>query len=231
LKAGGGQAAALLKKEAELMSMTKMTMIQSFAAAAFGVSALSCGSASAQDAAAAPAAPQGWFKVCAKQEDNDICNVQNIVTADSGQLLTAVSLIEVKGKITKKILQISVPTGRLIPAGIGMQVGQNKPTKVEYAICFPDRCIAESALSAELIAALKKGSDLTLTSVNFQNKPNPLKISLSGFGAAYDGPGMKQSDLEEQNKKLQEEMIKRKADFEKKLKDEQDKAKAAGNGG
>ncbi len=133
--------------------------------------------------------PQGWFKVCAKQEDNDICNVQNIVTADSGQLLTAVSLIEVKGKITKKIMQISVPTGRLIPAGIGMQIGQNKPTKIEYAICFPDRCIAEAALSNELIAALKKGADLTLTSVNFQNKPNPLKISLNGFGAAYDGPG------------------------------------------
>ena len=208
------------------MSKTRMTMIQALAGAAFAASALS-GAASAQEAGAAP---QGWFKVCAKQEDNDICNVQNIVTADSGQLLTAVSLIEVKGKVTKKVLQISVPTGRLIAAGIGMQIGQNKPTKVEYAICFPDRCIAESTLSNELIAALKKGADLTLTSVNFQNKPNPLKISLNGFGAAYDGPGMKQSDLEAQNKKLQEEMTKRKAEFEKKLKDEQDKAKA-GSGG
>ncbi len=209
------------------MFNTKMIMTQLFAGAAFAVGTLSGGAAVAQDAGAAP---QGWFKVCAKQEDNDICNVQNIVTADSGQLLTAVSLIEVKGKVTKKVLQISVPTGRLIAAGIGMQIGQNKPTKVEYAICFPDRCIAESTLSNELIAALKKGADLTLTSVNFQNKPNPLKISLAGFGAAYDGPGMKQSDLEAQNKKLQEEMTKRKADFEKKLKDEQDKAKA-GSGG
>ncbi len=210
------------------MSNTKIAMIQTLAAAVIGVSGLSVTTASAQQA---NAAPQGWFKVCAKQEDNDICNVQNIVTADSGQLLTAVSLIEVKGKVTKKVLQVSVPTGRLIPAGIGMQIGQNKPTKIEYAICFPDRCIAEAALSNELIAALKKGADLTLTSVNFQNKPNPLKISLNGFGTAYDGPGMKQSDLEEQNKKLQEEMSKRKDEFEKKLKAEQDKAKAAGNGG
>lgn len=212
------------------MSKATIAMIPTLAVAIAGFSAISISSANAQ-AAAAPAAPQGWFKVCAKQEDNDICNVQNIVTADSGQLLTAVSLIEVKGKITKKIMQISVPTGRLIPAGIGMQIGQNKPTKIEYAICFPDRCIAEAALSNEMIAALKKGADLTLTSVNFQNKPNPLKISLNGFGAAFDGPGMKQSELEEQNKKLQEEMTKRKADFEKKLKEEQDKAKAAGNGG
>ncbi len=204
-----------------------MIMTRMFAGAAFAAVAMTGAPALAQDAGAAP---QGWFKVCAKQEDNDICNVQNIVTADSGQLLTAVSLIEVKGKVTRKIMQISVPTGRLIAAGIGMQIGQNKPTKVEYAICFPDRCIAESALSNELVAALKKGADLTLTSVNFQNKPNPLKISLTGFGAAYDGPGMKQSDLEAQNKKLQEEMAKREAVQQKKLKEEQDKAKAASGG-
>ena len=177
-----------------------------------------------------PAPPRGWFKVCAKQEDNDICNTQNIVTADSGQLLTAVSLIEVKGKVNKKIFQVSVPTGRLIPAGVGMQIGQAKPAKVEYAICFPDRCIAESALSNDLIAALKKGSELTLTSVNFQNKPNPIKISLQGFADALDGEGLKQSDLEAQNKKLEEAINKKKEDFAKKLKEEQDKAKGAATG-
>lgn len=186
---------------------------------------------SAQEAPAGAGPARGWFKVCAKQEDNDICNTQNIVTADSGQLLTAVSLIEVKGKVNKKIFQVSVPTGRLIPAGLGVQIGQNKPVKVDYAICFPDRCIAEAALSNDLLAGLKKGADLTLTSVNFQNKPNPIKISLQGFGAAYDGPGLKQSDVEEQTKKLEDAIAKKKEDFAKKLKEEQDKAKAAGNGG
>ncbi len=111
-----------------------------------------------------------------------------------------------------------------------MQIGQNKPTKVEYAICFPDRCIAEANLTNEMIAAMKKGADMTLTSVNFQNKPNPLQDFVDGFGAAFDGPGLKQSELEEQNKKLQEEMVKRKEEFEKKLKAEQDKAKAASGG-
>lgn len=211
------------------MTNAKSALIKAFAAAAIGISGVSFATPASAQAAAGPT-PRGWFKVCAKQEDNDICNTQNIITADSGQLLTALSLIDVKGKVTKKILQISVPTGRLIPAGIGMQIGQNKPTKVEYAICFPDRCIAEAVLSNELIAAMKKGADMTLTSVNFQNKPNPLKISLSGFGAAFDGPGLKQSELEEQNKKLQDEMVKRKEEFEKKLKAEQDKAKAASGG-
>ena len=212
------------------MTNAKSALIKAVVATAIGFSGITLAGPAAAQEAGAGQAPRGWFKVCAKQEDNDICNTQNIITADSGQLLTALSLIDVKGKVTKRILQISVPTGRLIPAGIGMQIGQNKPTKVEYAICFPDRCIAEAALSNEMVAAMKKGADMTVTSVNFQNKPNPLKISLSGFGAALDGPGLKQSELEEQNKKLQDEMVKRKEEFEKKLKAEQDKAKAASGG-
>jgi Invasion associated locus B (IalB) protein len=97
---------------------------------------------------------------------------------------------------------------------------------VEYGICFPDRCIAEAPLTDALVAALKKGGDLTLTSINFQNKPNPIKISLNGFGAALDGPGIQPSDLEARNKKLQDEINKRKEALDQKLKAEQDKAKA-----
>jgi invasion protein IalB len=199
--------------------------IRASALAALAVSALAIAPAAAQQAAGQP--PQGWFKVCAKQEDNDICNTQNVVTADSGQLLTAISLIDVKGKINRKIFQISVPSGRLIPPGVGLQIDKNKPTKVEYGICFPDRCIAEAQLSSEMVAALKKGGELTITSINFQNKPNPLKISLSGFGAALDGPGMQQGELDDRNKKLEEAMAKKKADRDQKIKEEQDKAKAA----
>ncbi|MEK1855538.1 MAG: invasion associated locus B family protein [Phyllobacterium sp.] len=182
-------------------------------------------------AAAVPAsaqqqrAPQGWFKVCSKQEENDICNTQNIVTADSGQLLTAVNLIEIKGKINRKIFQISVPTGRLIPPGVGLQINGGKTQKIEYAICFPDRCISEVALSDELLASFKKGNQLTLTSVNFQNKPNPINVALTGFSQAYDGPGLQQNELEQRQKTLQDEVQKRQKEFEEKMKAEQEKAK------
>ncbi len=183
-------------------------------------------------AAAVPAsaqqqrAPQGWFKVCSKQEDNDICNTQNIVTADSGQLLTAVNLIEIKGKINRKIFQVSVPTGRLIVPGVGLQINGGKTQKIEYAICFPDRCISEVALSDELLASFKKGNQLTLTSVNFQNKPNPINVALTGFSQAYDGPGLQQNELEQRQKTLQDEVQKRQKEFEDKMKAEQEKAKA-----
>jgi invasion protein IalB len=51
--------------------------------------------------ASAQGANQGWYKTCTKQEDNDVCVVQNIVTAPTGQLLTAVGLINVTGKVNR----------------------------------------------------------------------------------------------------------------------------------
>ncbi|MGH6860470.1 MAG: invasion associated locus B family protein [Phyllobacterium sp.] len=199
-----------------------------FAAAASCAGAIALLAAAAVPASAQqqPRAPQGWFKVCSKQEDNDICNTQNIVTADSGQLLTAVNLIEIKGKVNRKIFQISVPTGRLIPPGVGLQVNTGKTMKVDYAICFPDRCISEVALSDELLSSFKKGNQLTMTSINFQNKQNPINVSLNGFTQAYEGPGLQQNELEQRQKTLQEEVQKRQKEFEDKMKAEQAKAKS-----
>ncbi|UVK36985.1 invasion associated locus B family protein [Mesorhizobium sp. AR10] len=171
--------------------------------------------------------PQGWFKACTKQEDVDICNVQNITTAGNGQLITGISLIELKGKVNRKVFQVTVPTGRLVPPGIGLQIDTGKAQKLDYVICFPDRCVAEVPLTDQLVASFKKGSSLTLTSVNFQNQPNPIKIALTGFSGAFDGPPLQQSDIEDRQKKLQDFVAKNNQDFAKKLKEEQDKAKAA----
>jgi invasion protein IalB len=171
--------------------------------------------------------PQGWFKACTKQEDVDICNVQNITTAGNGQLVTGVSLIELKGKVNRKVFQVTVPSGRLVPPGIGLQIDTGKAQKLDYVICFPDRCVAEVPLTDQLVASFKKGSNLTLTSVNFQNQPNPIKIALTGFSGAFDGPPLQQSDIEDRQKKLQDFVAKNNQDFAKKLKEEQDKAKTA----
>jgi invasion protein IalB len=119
-----------------------------------------------------------------------------------------------------------VPSGRLVPPGIGLQIDGSKAQKLDYVICFPDRCVAEVPLTDELVGVLKKGQELTLTSVNFQNQPNPIKVSLKGFTGAFDGAPLQQSDIEDRQKKLQDFVAKNNQDFAKKLKEEQDKAKA-----
>ncbi len=176
-------------------------------------------------ASAQQAPSQGWFKICAKQADVDLCNTQYQLLADNGQLITAVSLLDIKGKTNRKVFQVSVPPGRLIQPGVGMVIGTAAPTKMDYAICFSDRCIAELELTDKLLAALKKGSELTLSSINFQRQANPVKISLAGFTAAVEGEPIQQTDAAAKQKEVEDWVAKNKADFEKKILDAQAKAK------
>ncbi|CAN7612461.1 invasion associated locus B family protein [Rhizobium sp. LjRoot30] len=198
-----------------------------FTRAGFSALALTFGAASmpstsaAQDAAAAGQPPLGWFKTCSKQEDNDICAVQNILRANSGQMITAVGLITVSGKVNRKLLQVSVPSARLIPPGVVMQIDGGKGQKLDYAVCLPDRCTAEVALTDGMIASLKKGGEVIFTSINFRRAPNPIKISLEGFTGAFDGEAMSESKLAESQRSLEEGMQKKAEEARKKLEEAQ----------
>lgn len=183
--------------------------------------------AMAQDAAApAGAPPLGWFKTCDKQGDSDVCAVQNVLLSQNGQLITAVGLITVEGQVNRKIMQVSVPSARLIQPGITMQIDGAKPQKLDYVLCIPDRCTAEIALTDPMIASLKKGTDVVFTSVNFRRAANPIKVSLSGFTGAFDGKPISQSQLAESQRSLQESMQKKAEEARKKLEDAQNAAKA-----
>jgi invasion protein IalB len=197
------------------------TRLSLLAAGAFAIFASGTVAASAQQREL----PQGWFKVCSKQEDIDVCNVQNIMVAETGQLLTGISLIEVKGKTNRRIFQVTVPTGRLMPPGVGMQIDGGQAQKIDYMICLPDRCIAEGQLNDNLVASFKRGSELTLTSVNFQNQPNPIKVSLQGFTSAFDGEPMKQADIEDRQRRIQDFVSRNTEDFATRLREEQERAK------
>lgn len=175
--------------------------------------------------ASAQGANEGWYKTCTKQEDNDVCIVQNIVTAPTGQLLTAVGLIKVTGKVNRMILQVTVPTARLIQPGINLQVDGGQAQRLEYAICMPETCVAENLLTDAMVSSFKKGGELVLTSVNYQRTPNPLKISLEGFTQAWDGDPVAQSELQERQRLLQEEMAKKAEEARKKLEEAQAAAK------
>lgn len=175
--------------------------------------------------ASAQGANQGWYKTCTKQEDNDVCIVQNIITAPTGQLLTAVGLISITGKVNRMLLQVTVPTARLIQPGINLQVDGGQAQRVEYQICMPETCVAESALTDAMVNSFKKGGEMVLTSVNYQRTPNPLKISLEGFTQAWDGEPIAQSELQERQRLLQEEMAKKAEEARKKLEEAQAAAK------
>lgn len=176
--------------------------------------------------ASAQGMPQGWFKVCSKQQDVDVCNTLNNVVSETGQPLTIVNLIEFSGKQNQKRLRITVPTGRLIPEGVKVQIGDTPEKKIDYVFCFGPTCVADTILDDKLLASLKKGTKMTVTSVNFQGGVNPIDVSLQGFSQAYSGPGMQEKDFEAEQQKIQNAVQAKQKEIEDRMKAEQDKAKA-----
>ncbi|WP_255616867.1 invasion associated locus B family protein [Aurantimonas sp. VKM B-3413] len=179
----------------------------------------------APDNQAPQAAPTEWFKVCSTQGENEICNTQYTLFADTRQLITAVNLISVKGKVNQKVIQAVVPSGRVIPAGVQIKIDNGQPVTLNYSVCFPNRCIAEAELSDTLVSSMKKGSQMVVTSINFQRQANPIPVTLSGFTDAYDGPPKAQPELAQRQKELNEALKKQAEERRKKFEDAQNAAK------
>ncbi|KQQ37016.1 MULTISPECIES: invasion associated locus B family protein [Rhizobium/Agrobacterium group] len=215
----------MMLKATKVMRTAMSALAVSVGVAALPVAAFAQQAAPAQGGAGAGGPPLGWFKTCTKQDDADLCVVQNIILAQNGQLITAIGLISVEGKVNRKILQVSVPTARMVQPGIIMQIDGAKGQKLDYAVCLPDKCTAEVPLTDAMIASLKKGTDVVFTSMNFRRAPNPIKVSLTGFTGAYDGAAITQSQLAESQRSLEEGMQKKAEEARKKLEEAQNAAK------
>ena len=200
--------------------MQLSSKIRTCIALATAMTATSIVSASAQQAT-----QQKWVKICSKIGETDICNVKYDIITPQGQLVTGVNLLQSKGKTNRRIFQVAVPSGRYIPEGIKVQIDNGKVNTLPYSLCLPDRCLAEIQLSEGLVKALKGGGGLSLTSTNFRAQKNPVKVTLSGFTAAFDGPPLKRNEVQDRQKKLEEELKRKAKETADKLKAAQDAAK------
>jgi invasion protein IalB len=192
------------------------------AAVAFLISAANSGFAQdepvAEDpaAAAAPAAPPAgaaiaqpdWEKVCGKISDQQECHTSRKRLAATGQPIAQFLVIE---RGDKKLLQIAVPPVALIQPGVQVKIDNGEATGVKYVVCTPGECLALGEINADFIAKLKKGGNLTITMLNPQGKPVNFEISLVGFTAIYDGPGIDPQEAQARQQRLEDE-LKKKAD-------------------
>lgn len=203
------------------ISLFKTVSFKVAAAAVLGGGLMAAPSAVAQTQGGTPT----WAKICSKVGESDFCNVQFNILTGTGQLITAVNLLQSKGATNRRLFQVAVPSGRYIPEGIKVQIDNGKVNTLPYSICMPDRCLAEIPLSEGLVKALKGGGEVTLTSANFRAQKNPVKVTLKGFTAAFDGPPLKRDEVENRNKALQDALKQKTKAAADKLKAAQDAAK------
>ena len=139
--------------------------------------------------------------------------------------VAVVQLVEPQGE-TRKLLRVIVPLGMQLRPGTRLIIDQNQPATAPYSICFPVGCMADYPVTDAMVAAMKKGQQITLQAINMQGKPISLPLPLTDFAKAYDGPPTDPKVFEEQQRKLQEELQKKAEEARKKLEAQQPPAAA-----
>ncbi|MCC2112700.1 MAG: invasion associated locus B family protein [Hyphomicrobiales bacterium] len=187
--------------------------------------------AAAENGGAIPGTGKNWIKVCGEDPKvkKKVCVVAQEIRADTGQFLASTAIREIEGE-KKKVLAVFTPTIMLLQPGLRVQIDKNKQIAGKYAICFPDRCYAEIEISADVVEQMKRGNEITITTLNQQARGVNFKLTLSGFTAAYDGPPEDPKELEAQQKKLQTELQKRAEQARKRLLEQQSQDGMTGGG-
>ena len=161
-----------------------------------------------------------WTKVCGKDQaqNAEICYTTRDFVSDQGQPVLAVAVYDAKGAQSQKIVRFLMPLGLMLQPGVRFAVDQGQATPGRYAVCFPNGCFAEApGLKDDVINAMKKGTTLNVSVQNQAMREVTFAVPLAGFGKAFDGPPIDPKVLEDQQKKLQEELQKRSDEMRQKL--------------
>ena len=134
----------------------------------------------------------------------------------------AVAVYEAKdapqGAQTQRVVRFLLPLGLMLQPGIRFAIDQGQPTPGRYALCFPNGCFAEAVgLKDDFVNQMKKGTSLNVSVQNQVAREVTFSVPLAGFGKAFDGAAIDPKVLEEQQKKLQEELERRSDEMRKKL--------------
>jgi invasion protein IalB len=157
-----------------------------------------------QPAAPTAGAPAGWNKICyADPTGAQACTVLFQIVAETGQLVEPNMVFQA---------WIINQQGIYVGAGIRITVDANAPTDIPFAICDATYCIAERQIDNNFVNALKAGNNMSVSALIRQPNGQPqqvdLPVTLRGFTAAFDGPGLDQAQAaaltEQLNQALQD---------------------------
>ena len=85
-----------------------------------------------------------------------------------------------------------------------------------YVACFMNGCFADYEATADLVGRMKQGKNLVVQGVSVANQVISVPLPLTDFAKAIDAPPLDAKVLEEQRKKLQEEIERKMREFQAK---------------
>jgi invasion protein IalB len=131
-----------------------------------------------------------WEMRCIKQEaGEEPCQMYQLLDDGEGAPVAEVTLFRLKegGKAVAGATVI-VPLETALPAQFMVQVDGDKARRYPYAFCNPVGCYVRIGLTAEDVAAFKRGKEakMTLVPALAPDQKVVLTLSLEGFTASFD---------------------------------------------
>jgi invasion protein IalB len=131
-----------------------------------------------------------WSLECLKVEDGEEpCQIFQTLTDDEGNQVANMRIFKLPaGGQAEAGALVAVPLETLLTAQLTITVDGTQPKRYPFSVCDRQGCYARIGLTAEDIAAYKRGASATVTLVPFvaPDERVEVKLSLSGFTAGYD---------------------------------------------
>jgi invasion protein IalB len=124
-----------------------------------------------------------WRKSCFKTPGtNMVCRTTISGTFETGQSAVRIDLIEREGEGAAR-LQLFLPVGLYLQAGVKITIDQGTPHSVPYVWCLTNTCIAADRVDSKLIGEMQSGQKLLLEVVDSSVLTVSTSVPLDRFGA------------------------------------------------
>ncbi len=130
-----------------------------------------------------------WALRCQSEGERRQCSIfQRLVVQETNQV--ALNLVigfgqDVEGKQVP-IAVFTFPLGIYLPAGAAFRVDEGEPQRMQIERCFNRGCQSAVALDPAQLETFKAGREAIVTIGQDREQAVDLRVSLSGFSAAYD---------------------------------------------
>lgn len=128
-----------------------------------------------------------WQKFCFKPAGTMmVCRTSISGTWETGQAAIRVDLIEREGDSAAR-LQIFLPVGLYLQAGVKLTVDQGNAYKLPYVWCLTNTCIAADLADPTAIREMETGRTLSLEVANSNILAITISVPLEQFAAVRQG--------------------------------------------
>jgi invasion protein IalB len=126
-----------------------------------------------------------WQSLCVIKEETTTCEISQTLQVEKDGQSSIALRITLSKRADKTLMEIALPLGLDLPAGVVLQVDDSNEISVPFTTCVAQGCAALVTAEEEFLIELRKGNTLKVAFRPFaQTQGVILNASLRGFSSA-----------------------------------------------